>query len=331
MYKSIFYFATILMIPLLMACEKEIAYNHKSQSEFLVMNSYLNPDSVWAVSVTQSISIMTNWGGVFISDADVKVYENETLLETLKFDSKRIRYYGTGKPLVGKNYKITVAREGYSTIEATCIVEPAPEILKCTIVRDGLSGALNATITFKDPSGVKNFYRLVVANVDAYDEKPVWYDNYGSGSVYYTGTGFGHGGWSGPGWIYTNYNTDIKSTDPNLKASSSVDFLDDVPNNIFNIFNDDLIDGKEYSLTFSYSPSYYSDATNTTVIYLQSITEGLHKYFKTYAAQIYYSDDNVLMEPIQVFSNVKNGGGILGSYNAKKFIVNVDDLVIKHE
>ena len=329
MYKSIFYFAAILLIPLLMACEKEIAYNHKSQSEFLVMNSYLNPDSVWAVSVTQSISIMTNLGGIFIGDADVKVYENETLLETLKYDSKRIRYYGTGRPSVGKNYKITVAKEGYSSIEATCVVEPAPEILKCTIVRDGLSGVINATITFKDPQGVKNFYRLVVANVDEFDEKPEWYDYYGVGSGYSTGTGYGKGGWSGPGWIYTNYNTYIKSTDPNLKASSSVDFLDDVPDNIFNIFNDDLIDGKEYSLTFSYSPSYYPEATNTTVIYLQAITEGLHNYFKTYAAQIYYSDNDILMEPIQVYTNVKNGGGILGSFNSNKVIVNVDNLVTR--
>ncbi len=329
MYKSIFYFAAILLIPLLMACEKEIAYNHKSQSEFLVMNSYLNPDSVWSVSVTHSISIMTNIGGVFISDADVKVYENETLLETLKFDSKRIRFYGTGKPSIGKNYKITVAKEGYSSIEATCAIEQAPEILKCTIVKNSLVGDFNATITFKDPPGVKNFYRLVVANVDEYSEKPEWYsDDYGNGS----GSLYSHGnsGWSGPGWIFTNYNTSITSTDPNLKASSSVDFLDGVPDNIFNIFNDDLIDGKEYSLTFSYRPSYSPEAKNTTVVYLQAITEGLHKYFKTYAAQIYYSNNDFLMEPIQVYTNVKNGGGILGSYNANKFIVNVDDLVLKY-
>jgi len=331
MYKPKIYFAAIFLIPFLMACEKEIAYNHNNQSSFLVMNCFLNPDSVCAVSVTQSFSIMDNMGGYYVGDAEVKVYENETFIETLKYDSKRIRYYGTHKPSVGKSYKITVAKNNFLPIEATSIIEPAPEILKCSIVKDTILGGVSATITFKDPPGVKNFYRLVVANVKEYDEEPDWYDNggYGGGSNYGSGIGNGSGGWSGPGWIYTNYFVHIASADPNLNASSSVAFLDDVPDNIFNIFNDDLIDGKEYTITFSYDKSYDPEAKNTTVIYLQAITEDLHKYFKTYAAQYYYGNEDLLMEPIQVFTNVKNGGGILGSFNSKKFIVNIDNIVTK--
>jgi len=329
MYKPIIYFAAVFLIPFLMACEKEIAYNHNNQSSFLVMNSFLNPDSVWSVSVTQSFSIMDNMSGYYVGDAEVKVYENEKFIETLKFDTVSWRYYGTGKPSVGKNYKITVAKNDFLPIEATSVIEPAPEILKCSIFKDTILGGTFATITFKDPPGIKNFYRLVVANVDEFDEKPLFYDNgyYGGGSGYGGGTGNGKGGWSGPGWIFTNYFVNLASSDPNLKASSSVAFLDDVPDNIFNIFNDDLIDGKEYSLTFSFEPSYYPEAKNETVIYLQAITEGLHKYFKTYAAQYYYGNDDLLMEPIQVYTNVKNGGGILGSFNSKKFIVNMDNIV----
>ena len=329
MYKRITYFTAILLILFLMACEKEIGYNHKNQSTFLVMNSYLSPDSVFSVSVTQSFSIMENWGGVIVTDAEAKVYENETFLETLKYDTVRWRYYGTRKPSVGRSYKITVARKDFLPIEATSVIEPAPEIFKGNIVKDSITGITSATITFKDPPGVKNFYRLVVANVDEFDEKPDWYGNgdYGSGSHYILETG--NGGWSGPGWIYTNYFVHITSNDPNLNASSAIDFLDDVPDNIFNIFNDDLIDGKEYSLTFSFYPSYYPDAKNETVIYLQAITEGLHKYFKTYAAQYYYGNEDLLMEPIQVYTNVKNGAGILGSFNSKKFIVNMDNIVTK--
>jgi len=331
MYKRITYFTAILLILFLMACEKEIGYNHKNQSTFLVMNSYLSPDSVFSVSVTQSFSIMENWGGVIVTDAEVKVYENEMFIETLKYDAVRWRYYGTSKPSVGKSYKITVAQNDLLPIEATSVIEPAPEILKGNIVKDSITGITNATITFKDPPGVKNFYRLVVANVDEFDEKPVWYNNdgYGGGPVHAGGTGNGSGGWSGPGWIYTNYSVHITSNDPNLNASSAIDFLDDVPDNIFNIFNDDLIDGKEYSLTFSFYPSFYPEAKNETIIYLQAINEGLHKYFKTYAAQYYYGNDDILMEPIQVYTNVKNGAGILGSFNSKKFIVNMDQIVTK--
>jgi len=324
MYKPITYFAAILLIPFLMACEKEIGYNHKNQSTFLVMNSYLNPDSVFSVSVTESFSIMENWGGKFLT-ADVNVFENETLLETLKLDSIHWRYYGTHKPLVGKSYKITVARKDFLPIEATAVIEPAPEILKCNIVRDSIRGGTYATVTFKDPPGVKNFYRLVVANVDVYDQKPNDYDY----NIYYGDYGTGSSGWSGPGWIFTDYNTYIKSTDPTLNPKSGVTLLEDVPDNIFNIFNDELIDGKEYSFTFTYYTSYNPEAKNTTVVYLQAISEDLYKYYKTFAAQKYFGNEDILMEPIQVYTNIKNGAGILGSYNSNKVIVDMDNIVTK--
>lgn len=317
MYKSILYFAAIILIPLFIACKKEIEFNPKNQSPFLVMNSYLDPDSILSVSVSQSASMMEELTKNIVSDAVVKVYENATLLETLHFDAVSSRYLGVGKPSVGKEYKITVVKDGFLAIEATSVIEPAPGILKYTILRNKhYSGRADVTITFKDPGGVKNYYRLVVKNEDEFSEKPDWAQNKGNSS--------------GAGWIYSS-NPGFWSTDPNLNwdnGSSSSGVFDDVPINIFHIFNDDLIDGKEYSLSFSYSLSAYPEANNRTIIYLQAITEDLHKYLKTYSAQYYYGDD-FLLEPIQVYTNVKNGGGILGSYNANKFIVNVDDLVIK--
>jgi len=319
MYKSILYFAAIILIPLFIACQKEIEFNPKNQSPFLVMNSYLDPDTILSVSVSQSASITEELTKNIVSDAVVKVYENEALLETLQFDAESSRYLGVGKPSVGKEYKITVVKDGFLAIEATSIIELAPEILKCTIVKDTqYSGRANATITFNDPAGVKNYYRLVVKNEDEFSEKPDWAQNDGNSS--------------GAGWFYSG-NPGFWTTDPNLNwdnGSSSSGVFDDVPKNIFNIFNDDLIDGKEYTLSFSYSLSAYPEASNRTIIYLRAINEDLHKYLKTYSAQYYFGDD-FLLEPIQVYTNVKNGGGILGSYNANKFIINVDDLVIQQE
>ncbi len=313
------YFTSLVFLGLIIACEKEIGFRPKDQHPFLVMNSYLCPDSAWNVSVSQSVSIMENLTENVVSDCEVKVYENETLVETLQFDAATKRYFGTGKPAAGKKYKITVAKNGFLPIEATSAIEPVIEILQCSIVKDTLNERrANATITFKDPAGVKNFYRLVVANVDEFAEKPSWAANNNSQSE---------------PWLYTNYSVGIGTNDPNLdwgNESSSAGFIDDVPNNIFDIFSDDLIEGKEYTLSFSYLLSSYPEADNKTIIYLQSITEDLHKYLKTLSAQFYFGDD-LLMEPIQVYSNVKNGGGILGSYNSDRKIINVDNLVIKQE
>ena len=317
MYKSIRYITAIVLILLFIACTKEIEFNPKNQSPFLVMNSYLDPDQVLAVSVSHSASIMEELTKNIVSDAVVKVYENETLLETLQFDAASSQYRGVRKPSVGKEYKVTVVKDGFLVIEATSVIKPAPEILKCTITKDNLnSRRANATIKFRDPAGVKNFYRLVVTNEDEFRDKPDWAQN--------------DGNTPGAPWVYANI-AGVWSTDPNWdNTSSSAGLFDDVPENIFNIFNDDLIDGKEYSLTFSYSLSRYPEAENRTIISLQSITQDFHKYLKTFSAQYYYGDD-FLLEPIQVYTNVKNGGGILGSYNSNKVIINVDDLVIAEE
>ena len=40
--------------------------------------------------------------GYYVGDAEVKVYENEKFVETLKYDTVQWRYYGTGKPTVGE-------------------------------------------------------------------------------------------------------------------------------------------------------------------------------------------------------------------------------------
>ena len=163
---------------------------------------------------------------------------------------------------------------------------------------------------------MKNFYRLVVTNEDEFSEKPDWAQNDGNSP--------------GAPWVYANI-AGVWSTDPNWdNTSSSAGLFDDVPENIFNIFNDDLIDGKEYSLTFSYSLSCYPEAKNRTIICLQSINQYFHKYLKTFSAKYYYGDD-FLLEPIQVYSNVKNGGGIFGSFNSNKVIIDVDDPVIAQE
>ncbi len=321
MKKSIPYFALLTFATILLACEKEIAFRPNNQTPFLVMNGYLSPDSVWQVGVSQSIPMGKKSADDNVGDALVKVFEKETLIETLKYNQISRRYTGIGKPLAGKEYKITIEKNGFLPIEATSVIEPSPNVLNVGIVKDSYSkDRVIATITFCDQARVNNFYRLVVANEDEFEKRPSWAVNNPNPL--------------GSGWIgntYINYFLDIRSNDPNLSwqnQSSSAGVFDDVPNNIFHIFNDELIDGKTYSLTFSYSLSRYPDAKNNTVICLQSITKELYMYLKSLSAQYYFGDDP-LLEPIQVYSNVKNGGGILGGYNSSKSIINVDNLVIK--
>jgi len=321
MNKSIYFWGFLISATLPIACEKEISFSPNHQVPFLVMNSYLNPDSVWQVNVSESTPLAKKTLNNNVIGAVVKVFEEGTLLETLQYDEGSKRYIGTTKPIAGKEYKIYVEKNSFLPIEATSVIGPRPDISDIRIIRDNLiNNRAFATVTFNDPINVKNYYRLVVANEDTFEKRPSWAINNPKSS--------------GSGWIgntYIDYALGLRSNDPNLvwqNQSSSAGVFDDVPNNIFNIFNDELIDGKTYSLTFSYSLSKYPEAKNNTVIILQSITKELYLYLKSLSAQYYFGDDP-LLEPIQVYSNVKNGGGILGGYNSNKVIINVDDLESK--
>lgn len=319
MLKLILHFTILISVPLLIACEKEIQYSPNYQIPFLVMNIYLNPDSIWKVSVNQSKPINSQIPNTNVMDATVKVYEQEMLIESLQYNDLNKSYIGTGRPLAGRTYKIIVEKNGFLPIEATSMIEPAPNVLNYSISKDNFTAdRLFVTITFSDHLNVKNFYRLVTFNEDEFEELPLWAKNYPNSS--------------GSGWIgkkYFDFGITLRSNDPNLrwdKQSLSAGIFDDVPNNIFNVFDDELIDGKIYSLTFSYSLSQFPEAHNNTVIYFQSISKEFYLYSKSLSAQYYFGDD-LLIEPIQVYSNVKNGGGILGSYNSNKIIICVDDYV----
>jgi hypothetical protein len=309
MYKSIRYFTLLALFVLLMACEKEIGFRPKAQIPFLVMNSYLNPDSIIAVSLSKSISIAAKLTLDIVGDAEVNVYEDEQLLETLKFDAANRRYRGTGKPSVGKKYKITVAKNGFLPIDATTVIEPAPKVLAFSASKDPNSGKLIAALRFNDQEGVANFYRLVVKTESEFTELPEWADKSQNTS---------RSGWKGN--TFYEYRSEVYSDDPILdwqKKRSTGGLLTDEPENLFIIFNDELIDGKDYSLSFSY---YFSGAyganSNKTIVYFQAISKELYRYLKTISVVANFGGSPI-WEPVQVFSNVNNGGGILGSYNTE--------------
>ena len=309
MYKSIRYFTVLALVVVLMACEKEIGFRTKAQIPFLVMNSYLNPDSIIAVSVSKSISVAAKLTLGIVDDAEVNVYEDEKLLETLKFDAANHQYRGTGKPSIGKKYKITVAKNGYLPIDATTVIEPAPKVLAFSAIKDPNSGKLIAALRFKDQEGVGNFYRLVVKIESEFTELPEWADKSQNTSS---------SGWKGN--TFYEYRSEVYTDDPILdwqKKRSTGGLLTDEPENLFLIFNDELIDGKEYSLIFSYYFSGgYGDKSNKTMVYFQAISKDLYRYLKTISVVANFGGSPI-WEPVQVFSNVNNGGGILGSYNTE--------------
>jgi hypothetical protein len=90
--------------------------------------------------------------------------------------------------------------------------------------------------------------------------------------------------------------------------------------NAYNVFSDDLFDGKQYSLKFSINEykDYYGegqkDIKKEVYINLQTISKGYYLYLRTRDASD--NSNDFFSEPIQIFNNVEGGIGILGSYTS---------------
>ena len=110
--------------------------------------------------------------------------------------------------------------------------------------------------------------------------------------------------------------------------------LDGSSSNEYNVFSDEILNGKEYTLSFSTNqntavalPGY--DLNNITrenlktevYIDLQSISKSYYLYLKSRSASS--NSNNFFSEPIQIHNNVEGGIGILGSYSSNVRKINL--------
>jgi hypothetical protein len=180
---------------------------------------------------------------------------------------------------------------------------------------------LDMDITFKDPKDINNYYIIILFQK---------YELSNGHSLY------------SPFYYY--------SDDMVYRTGNDTNFLEDIDNKYLKstLFNDDLFDGKEYKLKIK-TNNYYSNITigenpddpgkEVIVEYnwkengyekiygpevismaihveLQSLSYSHYMYLKTLGAS---RDMDGFMEffaePVQIYSNIKGGIGILGSYS----------------
>ena len=332
-YKSI---SILLSIFLFVSCEKEIDFKGEITDPMVVVNSYITPDSILSAHVSES-RFFLNDTATFkdISNADVSVWVNGAFKEKMTFIENGT-YKGSYKPAIGETIKLIVKVPGKKDVSSEAIIEPKPDVLSLdtTGIWTGKSyntmtvGHLNGTnyeykldtistvtghiinykLKFNDIGNVKNYYRLVVITKENYmsinkvtnDTTIETRDNYF--------------------FNFTDIVSGNNSTNDPLSAigGSSSD-------NIYNVFSDDLFNGKTYSLTFStnedvfnYAPGYdyvlSTPVEKTVYVYLQSITRDYYLYLLSRPVAVKGSD--FFSEPVQVHNNIVGGIGILGSYTS---------------
>ena len=298
------------------ACESEIKFKGSEVEPKIVIYSLLNPDSLVTVTIAESHAVFeTRYEPRQITDASVRLYRDGELIETLTYApvttlpdyypaDRFSRYVSLShKPAHGSTYRIEVDVDGLeSAWGETSLPDPVPVISVDTgsVILEQYSGEVKIKVKFRDPADTDNHYRLTARAL--------------------TGTYLGNLNEPyDPSFPVTVYNSDIgfgALSEPLIAPQQEDDLFGMYLRNDFYLFMDELIDGKEYSLTLGYNYTgppaldYYEFIH--AYFTLHAITRDLYLYLQSYSAQR-QTIDNFLAEPVPVYTNITGGLGVVGA------------------
>ena len=304
---------------LLSACEKTLEFNDEITDPKLTIGALANTDTTFMVYLYQSAFFLDVQSFTLApfdlpSQATVQLSVNGAAFYNIPLDVSENIFISDYRPSINDRLSLTVSCEGFETIttQTTVVERPLFEIIDHYIfyskspekmMSDGLmhpidfwgtDSVMNISCRITDPGNMKNFYRLSVRSIGSGKEIPLGADD-----------------WALAKDIFSS--DDILFIDKNVSTS-----INGWPEHFSNVFDDSLFDGKEYSFTVE---SRQRDAEYTWVeIELQHVSEDFYKYLKSIElAQC--SANDIYAEPVNIFSNVENGYGILGSLSGSKYCI----------
>jgi hypothetical protein len=325
------YFCIFISIFFFEACTKEIDFTDLVSRPQLVVHSYITPGETINVKVTLS-RLLTDSSYVFkvVNNADVLVYVNGEFiekLETVSFSYNEGRYRSSHKPAINDIVKIVVKAPSMHEVSAETYFTQPTTILSVDTTRardygtiieidEGDTTAVNSdyqlkfALTFKDDAAQANFYRLIVYT--KYSEINKYLSEYRTTTEYF-------------GCEFTDKIAGIKSTPNPITEEFEINSAE---TNRYNVFNDDMINGKTYSLNFITNrlilrknyPKY--NENNQTIkieifVSLQSINKEFYNYLISRDASF---NTDFFSEPVQIKSNIKGGIGFFGSYTSSNIV-----------
>jgi hypothetical protein len=286
MKKNILFVCSLMLG--LCACEKEIDFRGGETEPKITLNSLLSPDEPVSLSLFKSRFFLSdNNGFAPLPDAVVTLWKDDAAVETLR-SGEQGRFVAEYIPQVGDRLRITAAASGLDPVECAAEILPPPRIVSAEIASAIDNLEFDLIVTLSDPAGTADFYRFDFMAA-LYDEKNGSYYNR---APYY-------------------------SSDDLVFGSATSNPLEESENYFYN-FSDELFNGKEYKIKFHIRVPYYERQTakDYLCIELQHITKDYHLYLQSYAATLLGGSDDtsgLFTEPVQVFSNIRGGVGILGS------------------
>jgi hypothetical protein len=324
-----------LWLLLLPSCINEIEFDETLSSPILTVNCMATPDTIIKVNLTKSrffLSTASSWETA--TNYTVKLWLNGKYKEQLTL--KNSQFQSKYKPLPGDFLRLEIIcsdstkalTNGFSVVPVSTpvlnvdtssvlneisylkndsAVNSQGEIFTDTLAKI-MNRKLSYAIQFKDSSAMENFYRV----------KVFIYHTYEDGKI-------------------SRETLRVRPDDIIFDKKNESDIFDNDWDRIFNIFSDELIDGKKYTVDvygnlhyieilpgkkdFLKLAGYKFPVKSELVIDLMGIDNHTFNYLKT--VKYNNTDLQYFSEPVQIYTNISGGVGIFGSYTHNIYKINL--------
>lgn len=322
-----------LMLSVLFSCETEITFDGSVTDPELVVNCLACTDSVIRAEVSVSRFFLEQDGEFpTISNATVALYVNSVFKENLRHVEKGL-YQSNYIAAEGDVLRLNVTAPGYDPVEGVVSIPMATFgfQIDSTITRsdtvpimggyyvDEMNPGSNQStdtvgvswanihqykISFTDPAGEKNYYRLVMQESNKVGN-----------------------------YVMGNYLNEFDDIVFGTKNNNLDGIFTESEYDRYNVFSDDLIDGKAHTITINYHQTFgvyfdHPEYKDTSMFYERSIIldlQAISKSYYLYLVSLKALDiaDPFMSEPVQVFTNMNGGLGIMGARtnSLRKFVL----------
>ena len=306
------------LAALLSSCEKEIELKTKS-SKCIVANALITDNEPIEVSVYSGVDFVGRNSSQWLEDATLAVYRNGELLEEIIGMNTDSSYRTSVIPVVGETYTIKVDCQRYPSATATATV-PNPlqvKVLQTDSVQmrihdDGYktyesAGEVELSIT--DTTNELRYYLLTIIGYHYFMKTP---DDIKT--TYLTPR-------------YNNSTAQSTSMSDILTHLFESDDVKEIEEKNYILLSNQNWRGKSTTLRFGLC--HCSEIPSD--INVMSFDEEYYKYFISKELQQNSEEDDLMFgEPVNIYSNVKNGLGLFAGYNlATAKLYSVCDTIYK--
>lgn len=311
--KNIKIWVLVVLMTIFFACEKVIDMDIENKAPSLVLNCFMNPDSLFQISVTRSIPILENETIMYVNNATVKIFEGDNLLETLTYNENTQTYKSNIlKPAPGINYRIEVSAPNYTTaICETAIPLPVSIASIDTFSRSSYNSEFNSyydnfviKVNLSDPGNEENYYLM---RIESQDFNPLSPHN-----TYY--------GFMIKNILIELYSYDLFLNFQQAQNDNGIGLSNNQNNYIwatYIAFSDIAFNGKNTSFELEINNYIIKDSIDVNLI---SVSKDYYKYITSEA--LYSNSGDPFTEKVQMYCNIRNGMGIVfASSSSSKSII----------